>query len=241
MLVTQHSNPLYLNIHPDVATVKRFTVISISDSCYPKSGGSGPARGPSHPYSLSEMPDDSMIPKFGPFTVTSQVFHTSHNRLSFALVNLKPLLPGHVLVCPQRVVPRFSELTEAETTDLFLTVRQVGRVLERVYRASSLNIAIQDGVDAGQSVPHVHVHIIPRAKSDLDDRGGSDAIYDMMDGEEGDLSRQFEQRDFSRELREKDRDKSFAGPDAERKPRSEDEMKQEADMLRQEMKGSELD
>lgn len=187
------------------------------------------------------MPDDNMIPKFGPFTVTSQVFHTSHNRLSFGLVNLKPLLPGHVLVCPRRVVPRFSELTLAETTDLFLTVRRVGRVLERVYEASSLNIAMQDGVDAGQSVPHVHVHIIPRVKSDLDDKGGSDAIYDMMDGEEGDLKRHFQQRDFDRELGETDRDKSFAGPDAERKPRSEDEMKREADMLRREMEDSTTD
>ncbi|KAI5287275.1 hypothetical protein KEM52_001675, partial [Ascosphaera acerosa] len=145
---------------------------------------------------------------FGPFVVTTQVGscpslsapQCSANRppprqvfyitrLSFALVNLKPLVPGHVLVCPRRRVARFTELTARETADLFLAVRHVSRMIERVYRASSLNIAIQDGVDAGQSVPHVHAHVIPRQRGDLDDRGGSDAIYGMMNGAEGNIGR----------------------------------------------------
>lgn len=88
---------------------------------------------------------------------------------------------------PRRVTPRLSDLTHAEVTDLFLTVQRVGRMVERVYQASSLNIAIQDGFDAGQSVPHVHTHIIPRRPADLSDRGGSDAIYGMLDGDEGDI------------------------------------------------------
>ena len=60
-------------------------------------------------------------------------------------------------------------------------------MVERVFQASSLNVAMQDGIDAGQSVPHVHTHIIPRRAADLEDRGGSDAIYGMLDGEEGDI------------------------------------------------------
>ncbi|KAK1139636.1 Dinucleoside triphosphate hydrolase [Aspergillus melleus] len=121
---------------------------------------------------------------FGPFLVTSQVFHQTP--LTIALVNLKPILPGHVLISPRRVVPRVADLTPSETSDLFLTVRRVGRMIERVYGASSLNIAVQDGVDAGQSVPHVHTHVIPRKRADLDHKGGTDAVYDMLDGEEGD-------------------------------------------------------
>jgi bis(5'-adenosyl)-triphosphatase len=95
--------------------------------------------------------------KFGPFPVANQVFHLSPSQLSFALVNLKPLLPGHVLVCPTRCVPRLSQLTDEETTDLFLSVKRVSRTMERLYNASSLNVAVQDGVDAGQSMPHVQV------------------------------------------------------------------------------------
>ena len=49
-----------------------------------------------------------------------------------------------------------------EHVDLFQSVRVVSNALEKHYSADALNIAIQDGKDAGQSVPHVHVHILPR-------------------------------------------------------------------------------
>ncbi|OKL57164.1 Bis(5'-nucleosyl)-tetraphosphatase [Talaromyces atroroseus] len=164
---------------------------------------------------------------FGPFIVTSQVFYSTP--LSFALVNLKPILPGHVLISPRRVVSRVSDLTPDETTDLFLTVRKVGRMIERVYDASSLNIAIQDGVDAGQSVPHVHTHIIPRRKADLDHMGGTDAIYGLLDGEEGDIGR------IQREVNKKRRTDFPAVDNESRTPRSEEDMAREAEMLAREM------
>ncbi|KAL8970313.1 MAG: hypothetical protein Q9183_001581 [Haloplaca sp. 2 TL-2023] len=163
---------------------------------------------------------------FGNFLVTSQVFHkTSH---SFALVNIKPLLPGHVLVSPLRAAKRLSDLNHAEVTDLFLTVQQVGRMVERVYGASSLNIAIQDGPAAGQSVPHLHTHIIPRQSADLDDRGGGDAIYSMLEGEEGDVGKHLWESSNRRP-------KFPAVDDSSRKPRSEEEMAEEARRLAQEM------
>lgn len=172
--------------------------------------------------------------KFGPFSVTNQVFHISSSRLSYALVNLKPLLPGHVLVCPTRCVPRLSQLTAEETTDLFLAVKRVSRTIERIYQASSLNVAIQDGVDAGQSVPHVHVHIIPRTAHDLDQQGGPDSIYGMMDGEPGNIGNAFMAMQQAREQRHNNRAFS-AGPDSDRKARSEEEMHEEAKRYQREM------
>jgi bis(5'-adenosyl)-triphosphatase len=86
---------------------------------------------------------------FNSFQVTTQVFHRT--AYSFAIVNLKPLLPGHVLVCPQRVVPRLHDLRPEEVSDLFLTVQKLGAALEKIYAADGLNIAIQDGRAAGQS------------------------------------------------------------------------------------------
>lgn len=171
---------------------------------------------------------------FGPFLVTSQVFYIT--KLCFALVNLKPLLPGHVLVSPIRSVPRIADLTSAETAELFLTVRHVGRMVERVYKASSLNVAIQDGIDAGQSVPHVHTHIIPRRRADLDHRGGTDAIYEMMDGSEGNIAKQLWER-----MEERQRTKFPRVDNEERKPRSEEEMMEEARMLAHEMEKETLD
>ncbi|KAF2763118.1 HIT-like protein [Pseudovirgaria hyperparasitica] len=178
------------------------------------------------------------IPKpihFGSFLVTNQVFHITP--LSFALVNLKPLLPGHVLVSPIRVVPRFNDLQPEEVHDLFQTVQRVSRMIERVFHATSLNIAIQDGADAGQSVPHVHAHIIPRSRGDLDAKGGNDAIYSMMESEHGDLSLSLKERDagvVTGSTRERSK---FPAPDSDesRKPRSTEEMNKEASWLASEM------
>ncbi|KAL2832915.1 HIT-like domain-containing protein [Aspergillus cavernicola] len=164
---------------------------------------------------------------FGPFLVTPQVFHQTP--LSIALVNLKPILPGHVLISPRRVVSRVSDLTPPETADLFLTVRRVGRMIERVYGASSLNIAIQDGAEAGQSVPHVHAHVIPRRRRDL---STTDAVYDLLDGEEGDLKRGFEGRERGETLKVDDEERVARGPE---------EMEAEAAMLAKEMAKEPMD
>jgi bis(5'-adenosyl)-triphosphatase len=147
-------------------------------------------------------------------------------------VNLKPILPGHVLVSPLRRAPRFNDLTPPEVADLFSTVQRVSRTIERVYKATALNIAIQDGEDAGQSVPHVHVHVIPRKKADLDDRGGSDAIYKMMDGEEGNIGGHMKEAE-----RRAKRANEFPRVDADsaRKARTEQEMRKEAEWLAEEM------
>jgi bis(5'-adenosyl)-triphosphatase len=141
-------------------------------------------------------------------------------------------------VSPRRVVPRFNDLTSAEVADLFATVQRVSRMVERVYSASSLNIAIQDGEDAGQSVPHVHAHIIPRRRDDLKDRGGTDAIYEMMESEDADLSKQFAAKGDEGIIPETDGDSrpKFPAVDNDaRKPRSDEDMQREAQWLAQEM------
>lgn len=101
--------------------------------------------------------------------------------LSFAFVNLRPVVPGHVLVSSKRVAPRFADLTPDEVSDLWLLAQKVGRVAElkqqqqeggggggeekKTPPPSALTFALQDGASAGQSVPHVHVHVIPRGGS----------------------------------------------------------------------------
>lgn len=112
-------------------------------------------------------------------------------------------------------------------------------MVERVYGASSLNIAVQDGVHAGQSVPHVHAHIIPRKAADLDHRGGTDAVYDMLDGEEGDVRKAFQEVDATE--RPKTRTRFPVVDNEERKPRTHDEMREEAEMLAREMEKEPVD
>ncbi|KAH8173118.1 HIT domain-containing protein [Sarocladium implicatum] len=126
---------------------------------------------------------------FGPFEVTSQVFLKTP--YSFGLINHKPIQPGHILICSRAAHPRLTDLSAAETTDLFTTVQLAQRLLARVHfpdptsiASGSFNVGVQDGAAAGQTVPHVHVHIIPRVEGDLEN---SDDIYVKMNGEEGNV------------------------------------------------------
>lgn len=91
---------------------------------------------------------------------SSQIFYES--AFSIGFVNIKPIVPGHILVIPKRVEKRVMDLTPEEYNDLFASVRFIAPRLETHYGAQALNIAIQDGAESGQSVPHVHVHILPR-------------------------------------------------------------------------------
>ncbi|XP_014517604.1 bifunctional bis(5'-adenosyl)-triphosphatase/adenylylsulfatase FHIT isoform X1 [Vigna radiata var. radiata] len=146
---------------------------------------------------------------FGPYKIHhTEVFYSTH--LSYAMVNLRPLLPGHVLVCPKREVKRFVDLTADETSDLWLTAQKVGKQLESYHKASSLTLAIQDGPQAGQTVPHVHIHLIPRKSGDFEK---NDEIYDAMDEKEKELKQKLDL-------------------DKERKDRTLEEMSQEADEYR---------
>jgi bis(5'-adenosyl)-triphosphatase len=142
---------------------------------------------------------------------------------------LKPLLPGHVLVSPLRVKPRLSDLTKDEIADLFLTATWIQRTLKRLYKADAFNVAVQDGEAAGQSVPHVHCHIIPRTAGDA---GSDDKVHEWLEGEEGNIGRHQKQADSSESA---ERTASKWAQDDERKPRSMEEMIKEAQWLRDEL------
>ncbi len=119
---------------------------------------------------------------FGPLSIPqSQLF--AFAATCVASVNLKPVVRGHCLVFPRRFVQRVSDLTKDEATELFLLSRDVGAMLEDFYRedgASSLTFVVQDGADAGQSVPCVHMHVLPRRKLDFAE---NDDIYKELRNE----------------------------------------------------------
>ncbi|XP_029288271.1 bis(5'-adenosyl)-triphosphatase isoform X1 [Cottoperca gobio] len=109
------------------------------------------------------------------FIKASAVF--LQTELSFALVNRKPVVPGHVLVCPLRPVERFRDLQPDEMADLFSTTQRVANLVEKHFNGTSLTIAIQDGPEAGQTVKHVHVHVMPRKAGDFE---WNDSVYDEL-------------------------------------------------------------
>jgi diadenosine tetraphosphate (Ap4A) HIT family hydrolase len=98
-----------------------------------------------------------MIPfKFGSRVLIpeSQIFLRSPNN-SVAFVNISPVVPGHVLVCPGAPRRRrVEDMSDAEAADLMLTTRFVQKVVERLFGATSSTLVIQDGKDAGQTIDH---------------------------------------------------------------------------------------
>jgi diadenosine tetraphosphate (Ap4A) HIT family hydrolase len=84
-----------------------------------------------------------------------------------------PISPGHTLIIPKRHVASFFEVTNSELTDLMSLLTAAHDELERQFHPAGYNIGINDGAAAGQTVPHLHIHLIPRYSGDQDDpRGG---------------------------------------------------------------------
>ena len=93
--------------------------------------------------------------------------------LSLAFYDGFPVSPGHTLIIPKRHVGSFFDLTEEEQLDLFKLADKVKSILEERYHPDGYNIGINIGEAAGQSIFHVHLHLIPRYLGDVSNpRGG---------------------------------------------------------------------
>lgn len=84
-----------------------------------------------------------------------------------------PVVDGHRLVVPRRHLARLEELETSEWQEVFELVREVVRTLAAELGIDGVNVGVNSGEAAGQTVPHAHVHVIPRRLGDVPDpRGG---------------------------------------------------------------------
>lgn len=83
---------------------------------------------------------------------------------SIAFLDAFPLTKGHTLVIPKSHYAKIQEMSISDTSDLFETVRLVTEKVDRITGATL--IAIHNGKESGQEIPHVHVHLIPRSSHD---------------------------------------------------------------------------
>ena len=84
-----------------------------------------------------------------------------------------PVSPGHTLVIPRRHIGSFFELTDAERACMVELLAKAKAELDLSFQPDGFNIGINDGAAAGQTVPHLHLHLIPRYRGDAPDpRGG---------------------------------------------------------------------
>lgn len=86
-----------------------------------------------------------------------------------AFLDANPLAPGHTLVIPRAHHERLAQLPGALARELFGVVQRLLEPVETAVDADAVTVAVNDGSAAGQEVPHVHWHLVPRSQ---DDDGG---------------------------------------------------------------------
>jgi diadenosine tetraphosphate (Ap4A) HIT family hydrolase len=93
----------------------------------------------------------------------SPLAETAH---AFAIGDKHPISRGHCLIVPRRHVSSIFVLDDNEYKECFALVRSLKALLETRHHPAGFNLAVNDGIAAGQSVQHAHIHIVPRYPDD---------------------------------------------------------------------------
>lgn len=88
------------------------------------------------------------------------------NDLAFAFPTNIPIVPGHMLIAPKRCVAIFQDLTAEEQAAIFDLAAKLRLALKNIFQAEGFNYAWNEGKLSGQSVPHFHLHMLPRKEGD---------------------------------------------------------------------------
>jgi histidine triad (HIT) family protein len=94
--------------------------------------------------------------------VNARIVFEDH--LSLAILDMRPLFPGHCLLIPKAHYETFADLPESPVGPLFSNARRLTENVQRVMKADGTFVAINNTVS--QSVPHFHIHIVPRRRGD---------------------------------------------------------------------------
>ena len=108
-----------------------------------------------------------------PFCSVDNSEHVLKNEVGFVRYDLFPVSPGHALVIPFRHVPSYFDISDNERQSLWDLVNEAKVLVDREFKPDAYNIGVNVGDVAGQSVPHLHIHLIPRYQGDMQNpRGG---------------------------------------------------------------------
>jgi diadenosine tetraphosphate (Ap4A) HIT family hydrolase len=100
------------------------------------------------------------------------------NNHAIAIFDAYPISPAHMLILPRRHIASFFEVTNEERQSIMALLAEMRDKLLLEKGAAGFNIGINEGVAAGQTVMHLHVHLIPRFTDDMSDpRGGIRWIF----------------------------------------------------------------
>ncbi len=108
-----------------------------------------------------------------PFLDKPQSSWVACNALAFAVRDGFPVSPGHTLVVPRRLVATWFDASRAEQLAILELVDVVKHDLDAEFGPDGYNLGVNIGTAAGQTVMHLHMHVIPRYSGDVEDpRGG---------------------------------------------------------------------
>lgn len=95
------------------------------------------------------------------------------NELAIWIYDGFPISAGHSLIIPKRHIASFFEASSDERTAMLALLDQAKAQVSHEHQPAAFNIGINDGAAAGQTIPHLHIHLIPRYEGDIaDPRGG---------------------------------------------------------------------
>ncbi len=95
------------------------------------------------------------------------------NELAYVLEDSNPVNPGHCLIVSRRHVAEFFDATPEEKVAIFELIDEMKGIIDKKHSPDGYNIGVNIGKFAGQSVPHIHIHMMPRYKGDVKNpRGG---------------------------------------------------------------------
>jgi len=108
-----------------------------------------------------------------PFLDRPRADWVAANALAFAIRDLYPVSPGHTLVVAMRDVATWFEASREDKAAILELIDEVKARLDAEFHPDGYNVGFNAGEAAGQTVMHLHVHVIPRYRGDMTDpRGG---------------------------------------------------------------------
>lgn len=98
---------------------------------------------------------------------------TIENELAYVLTDSNPVSLGHCLIVTRRHVAEFFEASQEEKIAIFDLIDAMKKIIDKKHSPDGYNIGVNIGKAAGQSVPHIHIHMMPRYTGDIENpRGG---------------------------------------------------------------------
>jgi histidine triad (HIT) family protein len=114
-------------------------------------------------------------------------FTVYEDETTYAFLDANPLAPGHTLVIPKEPYGRLNDMPADEAGEVFGIISDLAPAVEAAVGADASTVALNNGPEAGQEVPHVHWHIIPRFADD--DVGPIHRLFDGADLDDDEMER----------------------------------------------------